>query len=169
MIVVVGHGVQGTPNGYVSPADATAESPFTPLSWTVWAPAGTTFVQGTSALLNIAYTFIGQALIPSFVGDMAHPEDFPKALYLSMSAELLLFTICGAVVYCECSFPLVFAASHPQSENLRAVVASSFLSPHRNDPHHRPRVRISHQKVRSARCCLHSSHHHHRRNPLLAG
>jgi amino acid permease len=49
--------------------------------------------------LNITYTFIGQALIPSFVGDMKNPEDFPKALYISMAVEVLLFTICGAVVY----------------------------------------------------------------------
>ena len=30
---------------------------------------------------------------------MEHPEDFPKALYLSMAAEFLLFTLCGAYVY----------------------------------------------------------------------
>ncbi|CDZ97743.1 Amino acid transporter, transmembrane [Phaffia rhodozyma] len=96
LVVVIGHGVQGTPNGYVP---ATATTPATDLSWTVWAPEGTTFVQGVSALLNIVYTFVGQALIPSFVGDMARPEDFGKALYLSMAAELLLFTITGAVVY----------------------------------------------------------------------
>jgi hypothetical protein len=30
---------------------------------------------------------------------MAHPEDFPKALYASMIAEFVLFTITGAVVY----------------------------------------------------------------------
>jgi amino acid transporter len=87
-----GHGVQSHPNGYID--DATK-----PVVWTVWAPKGTTFVQGVSALLNIIYTFTGQALIPSFVGDMKNPEDFPKALYISMSVEVLLFTVCGAVVY----------------------------------------------------------------------
>jgi hypothetical protein len=92
LIVVSGHEVQGTPNGYIDDIK-------TPLDWTVWAPPGTTFVQGTSALLNIAYTFIGQALIPSFVGDMARPQDFPKALYMSMAAELVLFTLSGALIY----------------------------------------------------------------------
>lgn len=106
LIVVIGHGIQGTPNGWTPESNTT---------WTVWAPEGTTFVQGVSAILNIAYTYIGQALIPSFVGDMAHPgtfaspsrwdtadmspADFPKALYLSMSLELIVFTVCGAVVY----------------------------------------------------------------------
>lgn len=48
---------------------------------------------------NITYTWVGQALIPSFVGDMKHPEDFPKALYTSMIAEFILFTVTGIVVY----------------------------------------------------------------------
>lgn len=30
---------------------------------------------------------------------MKNPEDFPKALYVSMAAEFCLFTITGAVVY----------------------------------------------------------------------
>jgi amino acid transporter len=87
LIVVIGHGVQGTPNGYVSVAEATLKTPHTPLTWTVWAPEGTTFIQGTNAILNILYTFIGHALIPSFVGDMKRPQDFPKALYLSMAVS----------------------------------------------------------------------------------
>ncbi|KAJ9119931.1 hypothetical protein QFC24_005414 [Naganishia onofrii] len=96
LLVVIGHAVQGTPNGYMP---ATATTPATSLEWTVWAPKGTTFVQGVNAVLNIAYTFIGQALIPSFVGDMKHPEDFPKALYISMAVEMALFSTCGAIVY----------------------------------------------------------------------
>lgn len=47
-----GHGVQGTPNGYMP---ATATTPATSLEWTVWSPPGTTFVQGMNAALNIAY------------------------------------------------------------------------------------------------------------------
>lgn len=69
------------------------------ITHSVWAPPGTTFVQGVNALLNIVYTFIGHALIPSFIGDMEHPEHFPKSLAVSMIAEMLLFTITGAVVY----------------------------------------------------------------------
>ena len=34
-----------------------------------------------------------------FIGDMPHPEDFPKALYISMAAELVLFTLGGAIIY----------------------------------------------------------------------
>lgn len=48
------------------------------------------------AVLSICHS-IGQ--IPSFVGDMERPEDFPKALAVSMVFEFALFTITGAVVY----------------------------------------------------------------------
>ncbi|KAJ9107959.1 hypothetical protein QFC20_003644 [Naganishia adeliensis] len=109
LLVVIGHGVQGTPNGYMP---ATATTPATGLEWTVWAPKGTTFVQGMSAILNIAYTFIGQALIPSFVGDMRHPEDFPKALYISMTVELALFSTCGAIVYSYAGTALTTAPAY---------------------------------------------------------
>ncbi|GHJ84576.1 hypothetical protein NliqN6_0978 [Naganishia liquefaciens] len=109
LLVVIGHGVQGTPNGYKA---ATATTPATSLEWTVWAPEGTTFVQGVSALLNIAYTFIGQALIPSFVGDMKRPEDFPKALYISMTVELALFSTCGAIVYSYAGTALTTAPAY---------------------------------------------------------
>lgn len=92
LTVVIGHGVQDHPNGWIS-------DEATPISWTVWAPEGTTFAQGVSALLNIAYTFSGQALVPSFVGDMKYPEQFPTALYITVGCQLTLFTICGAVVF----------------------------------------------------------------------
>jgi hypothetical protein len=61
-IVVIGHGVQGTPNGYVSAAEATAQAPETSLAWTVWAPEGTTWTQGMSAMLNIACACISRWL-----------------------------------------------------------------------------------------------------------
>ncbi|KAL8278123.1 hypothetical protein RQP46_009447 [Phenoliferia psychrophenolica] len=86
LVVLVGHGVQGNPNLW---------TPDNPVTWGLWAPEGTTFISGLNAVLN----WVGQALIPSFVGDMKHPEDFPKALYVSMAAEFCLFTITGSVVY----------------------------------------------------------------------
>ena len=121
LIVVIGHSVQGTPNGYISDAE-------TPLDWTVWAPKGTTFVQGMSALLNIAYTFIGQALIPSFVGDMARPQDFPKALYLSMAAELVLFTLSGAIVYYHTGTILTTAPAYGSLISKYAKPAAAMVS-----------------------------------------
>ncbi|MCJ1293286.1 hypothetical protein MMC34_004840 [Xylographa carneopallida] len=61
--------------------------------------AGTTFVNGLSAFLNISYTFIGQIALPSFIAEMKNPADFPKALWAITIAEVILFSLVGAVVY----------------------------------------------------------------------
>uniref|UniRef100_A0A0W0F1G1 Amino acid transporter transmembrane domain-containing protein n=1 Tax=Moniliophthora roreri TaxID=221103 RepID=A0A0W0F1G1_MONRR len=52
-----------------------------------------------SAFLNISYTFIGQITLPSFIAEMKNPRDFPKALWAVTIAEIIVFTLCGALVY----------------------------------------------------------------------
>ncbi len=61
--------------------------------------AGTTFVSGMNAFLNISYTFIGQITIPSFIAEMKNPKDFPKALWAVTIAEIIVFSLVGAIVY----------------------------------------------------------------------
>ena len=61
--------------------------------------AGTTFVAGLNAFMNISYTFIGQITLPSFIAEMKNPIDFPKALWAVTIAEIILFSLVGAVVY----------------------------------------------------------------------
>jgi len=61
--------------------------------------AGTTFVSAMNAFLNISYTFIGQITIPSFIAEMKEPKDFPKALWTVTIAEIIVFSLVGAVVY----------------------------------------------------------------------
>ncbi|KAL8831761.1 MAG: hypothetical protein Q9191_000689 [Dirinaria sp. TL-2023a] len=60
---------------------------------------GTTFVSGMNAFLNISYTFIGQITIPSFIAEMKNPKDFPKALWAVTICEVIVFGLCGSVVY----------------------------------------------------------------------
>ena len=60
---------------------------------------GTTYVAGMSAFLNISYTFIGQITLPSFIAEMREPRDFPKALWAVTIAEVIVFSVCGAVTY----------------------------------------------------------------------
>jgi len=100
-----------------------------PVTTTVWAPKGTTFVAGLNALLNITYTWVGQALIPSFVLDMENPADFPKALYLSMAAEFVLFTICGAVVYHYAGVEYTTAPAYGTLIRKYGKVAAGFTLP----------------------------------------
>lgn len=61
--------------------------------------AGTTYVAGMEAFMNIAYTFIGQITLPSFIAEMKDPNDFPKALWLVTICEIILFGLVGSVIY----------------------------------------------------------------------
>lgn len=61
--------------------------------------AGTTFVSGLNAFLNISYTFIGQITLPSFIAEMKEPKDFWKAVTAVTVAEVILFSLVGAIIY----------------------------------------------------------------------
>lgn len=65
----------------------------------VVAVAGTGFVSGMNAFLNISYTFIGQITIPSFIAEMKEPKDFPKALWAVTICEIIVFSVVAAVIY----------------------------------------------------------------------
>lgn len=58
--------------------------------------AGTTFVSGMNAFLNISYTFIGQITLPSFIAEMRNPYEFRKALWLVTIAEIVIFSLVGS-------------------------------------------------------------------------
>ncbi|GAA5975066.1 hypothetical protein JCM11641_000017 [Rhodosporidiobolus odoratus] len=120
VIVMAGHGVQDHPSGWTAGLEITHS---------VWAPEGTTFVQGMNAVLNIVYTFIGHALIPSFIGDMERPQDFPKALGVSMTAQMLLYTILGAVVYHYTGIELTTAPAYGSLISKYGKVAAGFVLP----------------------------------------
>lgn len=79
------------------------------------------------------YTWIGHALIPSFVGDLEHPEDFPKALAISMAFEFALFTITGAVVY---NYAGQFSTAPGEQCNPCRTSFAELTS------HHRPQVTV---------------------------
>ncbi|KAK7438609.1 hypothetical protein VKT23_017943 [Stygiomarasmius scandens] len=90
LLAIIFAGIEGHPFGY-TPGDE-------PLV-TVIPVRGTSFVSGMSAFLNITYTFVGQATIPSFIAEMKNPKDFPKAIWAVTIAEIIVFTVCGAVMY----------------------------------------------------------------------
>ncbi|KAL4809576.1 transmembrane amino acid transporter protein-domain-containing protein [Aspergillus unguis] len=60
---------------------------------------GTSFVSGMNAFLNISYTFIGQITLPSFIAEMKEPRDFWKSVTAVTIAEIILFSLVGAIVY----------------------------------------------------------------------
>ncbi|TKX25853.1 hypothetical protein C1H76_1888 [Elsinoe australis] len=93
-------------------------------------PAGTTFVAGMNAFLNISYTFIGQITIPSFIAEMKEPLDFPKALWTVTIAEILVFSIVGSVTYAYVGSNYVTSPAFGSIGNeLYQKVSFSFMIP----------------------------------------
>jgi hypothetical protein len=87
--------------------------------------AGTTFVSGLNAFLNISYTFIGQITLPSFIAEMKDPRDFPKALWACTILEMLVFSIVGAVVYAYVGNQYITAPAFGSLETLYKKVSAS--------------------------------------------
>jgi hypothetical protein len=91
--------------------------------------AGTTFVAGLNAFLNISYTFIGQITLPSFIAEMKDPRDFPKALWACTIAEIILFSIVGGIVYAYVGNQYITAPAFGSLEELFKKVSFSFMIP----------------------------------------
>jgi hypothetical protein len=78
LLATIFAGVEKHPAGYdprpsyttAAGKDAVGGDPL----WTALPVAGTTFVAGMSAFLNISYTFIGQITLPSFIAEMKEPR-----------------------------------------------------------------------------------------------
>jgi len=90
MLATIFAAIEAHPKGYPSKGE--------PVVLAVPA-AGTTFVAGMNAFMNISYTFIGQITIPSFIAEMKNPKDFPKALWAVTIAEVIVFSLVGSIVY----------------------------------------------------------------------
>ncbi|KAL9595141.1 MAG: hypothetical protein Q9219_006629 [cf. Caloplaca sp. 3 TL-2023] len=97
LLAAVFAGIEPHPKGYNSggPKGTLVGEP----TVLVVAHTGTAFIDGMNAFLNISYTFIGQITLPSFIAEMKEPKDFPKALWAVTIAEIILFSLVGAVVY----------------------------------------------------------------------
>ncbi|KAK7951826.1 Transmembrane amino acid transporter [Apiospora aurea] len=91
--------------------------------------AGTTFVSGLNAFLNISYTFIGQITLPSFIAEMKEPRDFPKALWACTIAEILVFSIVGGVTYAYVGNQYMTSPAFGSLEDLYKKVSFSFMIP----------------------------------------
>jgi len=90
LLATIFAGIEDHPNGYPSLGEPQVLA--VPL-------AGTTFVAGMNAFMNISYTFIGQITLPSFIAEMKNPRDFPKALWAVTVAEIVVFSLVGSIIY----------------------------------------------------------------------
>lgn len=93
--------------------------------------AGTSFVSGFGAFLNISYTFIGQITLPSFIAEMKEPRDFWKSVTAVTIAEVFVFSIVGAViyVYTGTNYMSSYPAFATLSDELYKKISFSFMIP----------------------------------------
>ncbi|KDQ07034.1 hypothetical protein BOTBODRAFT_181088 [Botryobasidium botryosum FD-172 SS1] len=121
LLAIIFSGIQGSPFRFSEELGA-------PLVFAGPAP-GATFVTGMSAFLNITYTLGGQIAIPSFIAEMKNPKDFPKALWAVTIAEIIVFNICGAVMYHYIGVQYVTAPAFGSLTTTYKKVAFSFTIP----------------------------------------
>lgn len=121
LLATIFAGIQDHPAGYTA-ADGNPIVTAGPV-------AGTTFVSGLSAFLNISYTFIGQITLPSFIAEMKEPRDFPKALWLCTIGEIIVFSLVGAIVYAFVGNQYMTAPAFGSLEPVYKKVAFSFMIP----------------------------------------
>lgn len=133
ILAVIFAGIQAHPAGwdprdsYTTAEGATAQGG-NPIV-TALPVAGTTFVAGLNAFLNISYTFIGQITLPSFIAEMKDPREFPKALWTCTIAEIVLFALVGGVVYGFVGNQYMTSPAFGSLEPFFKKVAFSFMIP----------------------------------------
>ncbi|KAJ7043090.1 transmembrane amino acid transporter protein-domain-containing protein [Mycena alexandri] len=120
LLAIIFSGIQSEPFGFVD-----GEFPIV----TKFPVAGTTFVAGMSAFLNISYTLIGQITIPSFIAEMREPRDFPKALWAVTICEVVVFTLCGSIMYHYVGNQYITAPAFGSLQPLYKKIAFSFAIP----------------------------------------
>ncbi|KAI0065079.1 hypothetical protein BV25DRAFT_1906208 [Artomyces pyxidatus] len=120
LLAIIFSGVQDHPYGYIL-----GEEP----QVTAMPVNGTTYVAGMSAFLNISYTLIGQITLPSFIAEMKNPKDFPKALWAVTIAEMIVFSLCGALMYHYIGNQYITSPAFGSLQPVFKKVAFSFAIP----------------------------------------
>ncbi|CAK7205898.1 hypothetical protein SEUCBS139899_008678 [Sporothrix eucalyptigena] len=133
LLATIFAGIQAHPAGYDPRASYTTSTGTTAVGGnpivTALPVAGTTFVAALNAFMNISYTFIGQITLPSFIAEMKDPREFPKALWACTIAEIILFSIVGAVIYAYVGNQYMTAPAFGSLEPLYKKVSFSFMIP----------------------------------------
>src|SRR5690606_24402521 len=87
----------------------------TPAGMNLWPKEGVTYIQGSMALLNIAYAFISQLALPTLIAEMKNPMQFPRVVYAVSIAELIVALLAGGLI-------LYFKAGTIMSDGARIIV-----------------------------------------------
>lgn len=100
-----------------------------PVTWSLWPPKGTTYVDGMNAFLNIAFTLLGQVVYPSFMAEMKDPREFKKVLNAVTVCVIILYTIVGSVMYVYIGNEYMTAPAYGSLSEPYKKIAFSFCVP----------------------------------------
>ncbi|KAL6301470.1 transmembrane amino acid transporter protein-domain-containing protein [Sparassis latifolia] len=120
LLCIIFAGVQDHPFGFIA-----GQNPIV----TAIPIKGTSFVSGMSAFLNITYTLVGQIVLPSFIAEMKDPNEFPKALWAVTISEVIVYILCGALVYHWTGNQYVTAPAFGALQPVLKKIAFSFAIP----------------------------------------
>ncbi|KAH7908151.1 transmembrane amino acid transporter protein-domain-containing protein [Hygrophoropsis aurantiaca] len=135
ILCIIFAGIQSSPAGYVPdtpwpPTVSAWPGASTTVSYvSAWPARGTSYVSGMSAFLNITYTLVGQIALPSFIAEMRDPKEFPKALWAVTIAEIVVYTVCGSLVYLWTGNTYVTAPALGALQSHYRKIAFSFVIP----------------------------------------
>lgn len=120
LLCIIFSATQNHPEGF---------DPETLVKWHLWPVAGTTYTQGMSAFLNIVYTFVGQICYPSFIAEMKRPRDFKYAVISVTFAQVVVFSLAGAIIYVNIGNDYITAPSFGSIAGNNKIIAFSFAIP----------------------------------------
>lgn len=67
--------------------------------WHLWPKEDLTFYEAVLAITNIAFAYSFSICQPSFMSELARPQDYKKALISLGAAEIIIYTLTGALLY----------------------------------------------------------------------
>uniref|UniRef100_A0A8H7KE01 Amino acid transporter transmembrane domain-containing protein n=1 Tax=Bionectria ochroleuca TaxID=29856 RepID=A0A8H7KE01_BIOOC len=97
--------------------------------FSAWPSPDATFKDIMVAFLGIAFAFIGQITLPSFIAEMNDPRDFPKALYLSSFSQYSLFITFALFMYKNIGLRDMTAITIGSLERTQLIICFCFLLP----------------------------------------
>ncbi|PWN97871.1 putative amino acid transporter [Tilletiopsis washingtonensis] len=69
------------------------------VQWRLWPRPETTFYEAMLSVTNIIFAYSFAVALPSFMGELAKPHDYKKALISLGAIEIVIYTVTGAAIY----------------------------------------------------------------------
>ncbi|KAG5643997.1 hypothetical protein DXG03_009287 [Asterophora parasitica] len=131
LLTIIFAGVQKHPSGYIPGSEPIVS---------LFPPAGTGFIGGALGSSSLVPGYLVSEVYhptiykpnegyPQFIAEMKNPKDFPKALWAVAIAEIITYSLCGAIVYHFVGNQYITAPAFGSLEPVFKKIAFSFALP----------------------------------------